>query len=279
MPRIRTIKPELATDKKLARTSRESRYTLVMVISQADDYGLLLGNARQLIGTLFPHDEDVSPMQLSAWIDELRDAGVLRWRETNDGARVLEVVNWQRHQKVDHPHKPVLRDLLTPVGHEAHTQILATPSREPRENLATSSRTDLTTVRPNDLTTRDLPAPRAALGGGGNGVGHPPRPRSARREPKYPHFTAAHRQAALDRWTTIIGPVPSAKVGAFHGALGPLFPTLERATALTPFELAEVVSRYAWQREVPYQSVHDFAAKFEHWWAELRRSRREDGQT
>lgn len=124
MARIRTIKPEIATGAALARISRESRYTFVLAIAQADDYGLLLGNPRQLLGTLFPHDEDVDVATLTRWIDELVEAGRMRWRETPDGQRVLEIVNWQRHQKVDHPHKPVLRDQLRPL-----------PSEDPREEL------------------------------------------------------------------------------------------------------------------------------------------------
>lgn len=169
MARIRTIKPEMASDVKLARLSRDSRYTFVLIISQADDYGLLLGNPRQLLGTLYPHDEDVSVPLLGGWLAELVRAKLVRWRETKDGAPVLEVVNWQRHQKVDKPAKPFLLERLLPLDavHSVEAlPILARPSRDPREDVAEPSRSDLG-PRTLDLgpTTKDLLPPPSASGG------------------------------------------------------------------------------------------------------------------
>lgn len=229
MPRIRTIKPEIATDKKLARLSRDSRYTLVMAVSQADDYGLLPGNPRQLLGALYPHDDTVTEITLSLWLEELRAAHMVRWRRTRDDATVLEVVNWERHQKVDHPHKPVLRDQLVPYSSRDLRESLAATSREVAEDLAKPSRTDLgpndlTTPRPNDRTTEQgaSPSARARV------------PSAPKDPPKYPHFALADRQAAYAAWERHVGPV---EFGELIKALGPAFkaaptfamPDLERA--------------------------------------------------
>lgn len=115
MPRIRSLKPETPADPTLAACSREARLTFLYVIAQADDYGLLLAAPRQLLGHLYPHDQDVTLKMLMEWIEELVEKGRLRWRECRDGARVLEVVNWTKHQKVDKPGKADLRDGLIPL--------------------------------------------------------------------------------------------------------------------------------------------------------------------
>ena len=131
MPRIRTIKPEFATDEKLAKVSREARLTFVLLVTQADDDGLLNGRMRQLLGALYPHDEDVGAAQLDHWLKELEHIGAVRWRETVDAAPVIELVNWSRHQRIDHKGRSMLLHELKPL--------VADP-REPRESLASDSR-------------------------------------------------------------------------------------------------------------------------------------------
>lgn len=114
MARIRSIKPELPADRTLSALDFPVRYTFILLISQADDYGLLMAEPRQLLGLLYPHDERVSPDLLESWLDELVRAGRIGWRWTTDGARVLEIVNWAKHQQVKSPGKPLLRDRLQP---------------------------------------------------------------------------------------------------------------------------------------------------------------------
>lgn len=131
MPRIRTIKPEIASDEKLASVSRDARLTFVLLMTQADDDGLLQGRVRQLLGALYPHDEDVTPVNLGAWLDELAGIGVIRWRETLDGAPIIELCNWSKHQRVEHRAKPLLLNTLRPLG---------SSSREPGEDGASVGR-------------------------------------------------------------------------------------------------------------------------------------------
>lgn len=114
MPRIRTIKPELPQDVKLASASRDARYTFVLLISQADDDGLIPGAHRQLLGLLYPHDEDVTSAMLLTWVEELVAVGVLRWRTTNDGAPVIEITNWSKHQRVDNKGRSSFAGILAP---------------------------------------------------------------------------------------------------------------------------------------------------------------------
>jgi hypothetical protein len=116
MPRIRTIKPELAQDVKLASISREARYAFVLLITQADDEGLVPGAVRQLLGLLYPHDEDVTAADLRGWLAELDGIGAIRRRVTVDGAPVLELTNWSKHQRVDNKGRSQLAGFLAPFA-------------------------------------------------------------------------------------------------------------------------------------------------------------------
>lgn len=120
MARIRTIKPELPQDVKLASASRDARYTFVLLISQADDEGLVPGAHRQLLGLLYPHDEDVTTAMLLTWVEELVAVGVLRWRVTNDGAPVIEITNWAKHQRVDNKGRSSFAGILAPFDPDAN---------------------------------------------------------------------------------------------------------------------------------------------------------------
>ena len=86
--RIRTLKPEIVSDEKIAMLSRGAECTLYRLITQSDDYGLQIGGTRRLLGALYPMIVTVSPKTLSGWISELVDAGIIRHRTTNQGMPV-----------------------------------------------------------------------------------------------------------------------------------------------------------------------------------------------
>ena len=119
MARIRTIKPELPHDRKLAGVSRDARLTFIYTLTIADDDGLFRAEPRELLGALFPLDQDVTDSTLERWFAELIAIGVLRWRRTRDGSRVGEVVNWSRHQVVKNRSKPYLANEIVPLGDQA----------------------------------------------------------------------------------------------------------------------------------------------------------------
>ncbi len=115
--------PQLAQDRKLAQVSREARYTFVLTWTISDDEGFFRAEPRQLLGQLYPFDVELEGRQLEAWLCELAAIGVLRWRQTKDGARVGEVVNWRRHQKIDRPSKSFLATQLEPLDTEARDSV------------------------------------------------------------------------------------------------------------------------------------------------------------
>ncbi len=119
MPRIRSVKPELPSDKKMAGLPIEARYTFVLLITQADDEGLIPGEKRQLLGALYPHDEAVTQAQLEAWLEALVGIGAIRFRRTVDGARVVQLTNWHRHQRIQNPSPSKILETLTPEDGDA----------------------------------------------------------------------------------------------------------------------------------------------------------------
>jgi len=111
--RIRSIHPDFPSDKKLATVCRDARLTYVSCWCIADDAGLFRADPRQLIGQLFPYDGDVTEAQLEGWLVALVDLGLVRWHQTKHGARVGQIVNWPKRQKIDKPSKSFLQAEIT----------------------------------------------------------------------------------------------------------------------------------------------------------------------
>jgi hypothetical protein len=134
MARIRSIKPEIASDAKLSALPADVRWTFLLCISQADDLGLLPGKPRALVGLLYPNTDDVSEAKLQRWVQQLVSAGMLAPLSTADGMPLLHIANWDRHQSVDKPHFSVLSRALV-------RDAAANNSRMTREQFESYSRT------------------------------------------------------------------------------------------------------------------------------------------
>ncbi len=138
MARIRSIHPDFPSDKKLAGVSRDARLTYALTWCIADDAGLFRANPRQLLGQLYPYDVDVTEAQLEAWLVALVGLGVIRWHSTKDGARVGQLVNWPKRQKIDKPSKSFLQAEIVPLaeGSCQSSTIAASDTRGLRDGLA-----------------------------------------------------------------------------------------------------------------------------------------------
>lgn len=163
MARIRTIKPEFWHDEKLAPLDPLTRLVFLGLIGMADDAGRVVANLKVIDAFIFASTSDTAREALAT----LSRIGRVAVGTTSSGQVVLQIANWERHQKVDRPNaKTCLPPIITELNTAAHfTEIrdtLASPSRENRVSLATPSRHDLG-PRTNDLgpTTDDRSAPRA----------------------------------------------------------------------------------------------------------------------
>lgn len=99
MPRIRTIKPEFWSDEKLATLSPVDRLTFLGLISLSDDYGRVHDNAKVIDAFIFPETSGTVRESLA----NLSRIGRIRRGRAANGKRILEIVNWEKHQRVDKP--------------------------------------------------------------------------------------------------------------------------------------------------------------------------------
>lgn len=97
MARIRTIKPEFWTDEKLAPLSPICRLTFLGLVSMADDAGRLNDSVKLLDGLLFSETDD----SVGDSLNELESLGVIQRGSTSNGKRVIQIVGWLKHQKIE----------------------------------------------------------------------------------------------------------------------------------------------------------------------------------
>lgn len=162
MARIRSIKPETPKDRKLATVSRDARLTFLYMWTIADDDGLFRAEPRQLLGDLYPHDDDVTESRLEGWSTELLRIGSVRWRYTRDGSRVGEIVNWAKHQTIKNRSKSFLKNELLPLGSPPpdrpsvdSTESLRRPSVDPGGAESSSLESSSLESRSLDTTPRE----------------------------------------------------------------------------------------------------------------------------
>jgi hypothetical protein len=132
MARIRSIKPGFWQDEKLSPLPSLERLVFLGLISQADDAGRLVDNVRLIDGLLFPQTEDTSRDALDTLARLKR---ILRYQGPS-GQRLIQIVRWKDHQKVDNPSlhvfpAPTLELLAVAPDSES--------SGETREDIATVS--------------------------------------------------------------------------------------------------------------------------------------------
>jgi hypothetical protein len=99
--RIRSIKPEFFGDEKVISLSRDARYTMVGLVSLADDRGRLRERPLEILGAIYP-EEKVASKHLGAWMEEIVGA-VLAKRYEVKGHKYLWLPSFIRHQNVEKP--------------------------------------------------------------------------------------------------------------------------------------------------------------------------------
>lgn len=98
--RIRSIKPEFYRDEKIARLKIEVRYTMLGLISHADDEGRLDGSPAAIRSLVFPQD-DLTVKRMDEWLEALAKSGRI-YRYQANGLDVIQIRNWH-HQKINRP--------------------------------------------------------------------------------------------------------------------------------------------------------------------------------
>ena len=104
--RIRTIKPSFWADEAVADLTRDARLLLIGLISSADDQGRFLASHSAISGYVFPHD-DIAPVKLRKWLDEIEQAGVVRFYSVSR-REYGSFPNWKKHQRISKPQPSAL---------------------------------------------------------------------------------------------------------------------------------------------------------------------------
>jgi hypothetical protein len=139
--RIRSIKPELLDDERVARLSGNAFRLFVGCLLLADDYGNHRWVTRWLQGQIFwgrPEVtiEDVEAAQVEL-IGDVPGKGLFHAYQVND-QWYAHVGGWEKHQKVDHPGKPRVPRPEDSKGFECFPAIRETLAKE-TETLASVS--------------------------------------------------------------------------------------------------------------------------------------------
>jgi hypothetical protein len=111
--RIRTVKPEWLDDQRLAKASDAARVMSIALVLLADDYGNGRCDPDVMATRVYPLREmsldgllSISRKCHSALCElaEMRFAGLYEL----DGQTYFTIRNWSKHQKVNHPSKPLV---------------------------------------------------------------------------------------------------------------------------------------------------------------------------
>jgi len=130
-PRIRSIKPELPADEKLARCSIAARYLFVLLITQADDAGRMRGATSFVRAHCMPYD-DLSLDFIEGCLEELSAGGFLT-RYTVEDERYLQLDAWSKNQRIDKPRASRI---------PAPSRRFVEPSKTPLRSVADESQTE-----------------------------------------------------------------------------------------------------------------------------------------
>lgn len=126
--RIRTIKPEFWTDKRVASWDHFTRLLFIGLWSAADDKGRGSAEPERLAAALFPYDVSRDPSEtlarLSRGLSTLSGESRITLYRVGDET-FFEVAKWSDHQRIDNPGK-------SRIPSSCEGQVV-----NPRESLAT----------------------------------------------------------------------------------------------------------------------------------------------
>ncbi|MFD0314643.1 hypothetical protein [Streptomyces flavalbus] len=103
MARIRTVKPDLFVNERVAACSVTAVVTYIGLFTQSDDHGRHRDNPAIIAGLLWPLRAEHTPVHVEEDLQQLADAGLICRYTGCDGKRYLHVTGWYEHQKIDRP--------------------------------------------------------------------------------------------------------------------------------------------------------------------------------
>lgn len=102
MPRIRSLKPEHRTHRKVGRLSDRAYRLWVGMILEADDEGRLIADAGELRLLVFGYHPGVTDASIETSLEVLAKPRLIRLYTVN-GTRYADFPSWRDHQRIDRP--------------------------------------------------------------------------------------------------------------------------------------------------------------------------------
>lgn len=103
MPRIRTVKPDFFTDRRLARDlERDRRLFYLGLWTEADDAGRFKADPRRLLGAIFPYDDDLTPAFIEESLRILVETKRCVLYEV-EGEPYGQLTKFAKHQRINRP--------------------------------------------------------------------------------------------------------------------------------------------------------------------------------
>lgn len=104
MPRIRTIKPTIFSSDTVCAWPIPVRWTFAGLFTYADDEGRGRDEPRLVKAELYPLDDGMTAKKVDQHMQMIADDGPL-CRYEIAGQRLLHIVNWHEHQRINRPTK------------------------------------------------------------------------------------------------------------------------------------------------------------------------------
>ena len=98
----RILKESICTSPNIERLSWFEEVVFYRLIVQCDDYGRFDGRAPLLRARLFPLLEDLDTEDVAAAVAMLEAVGLVE-RYVADGQEYLQLVAWEKHQRIRNP--------------------------------------------------------------------------------------------------------------------------------------------------------------------------------
>jgi hypothetical protein len=103
MPRIRTLKPEHRQHRKVGALTHRQYRLWVGMISEADDDGRLVADAKWLRAVVFPYHDKLSVGRVEEALQAIAKSGAIVLYRHGD-TRYAWFPSWRDHQKLDRAH-------------------------------------------------------------------------------------------------------------------------------------------------------------------------------
>lgn len=159
MARIRTIKPEFWDSPGIETIHPFSRLLFIAMWNWADDSGRGKCEARELMGFVFPRDEDMTLDEFRRYLGEVRRVFGVKFYRVG-GRSFYAVPSWEKHQKIDK--RSASRWPAPEEGEDYDPVTNRTISAENMQVDADSEKP----AEPSEELAEDTPSPRRGPGAG-----------------------------------------------------------------------------------------------------------------